>query len=84
MKPVDDAKLLNSVDQSTLRSGIGKLLWHMQYSRPDVAQAVRDLARHMTRRDQTHMDAMLRCMQYLKGYKGSGTTVETSLKVGWE
>jgi hypothetical protein len=31
-----------------LRSGIGKLMYHMQYSQPDIAQAVRDLARHMT------------------------------------
>ncbi len=34
MKPVDDSKLLSDEDQCTLRSCIGKLLWHMQYSRP--------------------------------------------------
>ena len=80
MKPVDDSKLLNSMDQSILRLGIGKLLWHMQYSRPDVVQAVRDLARHMTRGDQTHMDAMLWCMQYLKGTKEAGLLLKPAQK----
>ncbi len=28
---------------------MGKLMYQMQYSRPDIAQAVCDLARHMTR-----------------------------------
>jgi hypothetical protein len=67
MKPAKDSdKLLGSKAQSTLRSGIGKLLWHMQYSRPDISQAVCDLARHMMHGDKrTHIDAMLYCMQYL-------------------
>ena len=66
LKVADDSEdLLDSEEQSTLRAGIGKLMWHMQYSRPDVSQAVRDLARHMTRGDRSHMDTMLRCMKYL-------------------
>ncbi len=61
----EDGKILGSKDQTILRSGIGKLMYHMQYLRPDIAQAVRDLVRHMPRGDETHMAAMLRCMQYL-------------------
>jgi hypothetical protein len=62
-KPAENRNVLNSKDQTILRSGIGKLMYHMQYSHLDIAQAVRDLARHMTRGDKTHMQAMLRCMQ---------------------
>ena len=80
MKPVDYAKLINSVGQSILQSGIGKLLWHMQYSQLDVTQAVQDLTRHMTRRDQTPMDAMLRCMQYLKGTEEAGLLLKPARK----
>ncbi len=65
-KPGEDGEVLSSKDQMILRSGIGKLMYCMQYSHQDIAQAVRDLARHMTRGDETHMQAMLRCMQYLK------------------
>ncbi len=48
MKPVENGEVLSGEAQSILRSGIGKLMYHMQYSQLDIAQAVRDLARHMT------------------------------------
>jgi hypothetical protein len=43
-KPAEDGKVLSSKDQTILRSGIWKLMYHVQYSHPDIAQAVRDLA----------------------------------------
>jgi hypothetical protein len=80
-KVADDSEdLLNSEEQSTLRAGIGKLMWHMQYSRPDVSQAVRDLARHMTRGDRSHMDAMLRCMKYMVCTKDAGLLLKPERK----
>ncbi len=81
MKPPKDSnQLLDSEDQSELRSGIGKSLWHMQYSRPDILQAVCDLARHMTCGDKSHMDAMLGCMQYLKCTKDAGLFLKPERK----
>ncbi len=81
MKPPEDSdQLLDSKDQSKLRSGIGKFLWHMQYSRPDISQAVCNLARHMTHGDKSHMDAMLRCMQYLKCTKDAGLFLKPERK----
>ncbi len=70
--PAEDGKVFSSKDEMILRTGIGKLMYHMQYSCPDIAQAVRDLARHMARGDETHMQAMLRCMQYLKCTRDAG------------
>jgi hypothetical protein len=76
MKPAKNSdKFLGSKAQSNLRSGIGKLLWHMQYSRPDILQAVCDLVRHMMHGDKTHMDAMLCRMQYLVCTKDAGLYV---------
>ncbi len=79
-KPAEDGNVLNSKDQTVLRSGIGKLMYHMQYSCPDIAQAVRNLARHMTRGDETHMQAMLRCMQYLTCTKYAGLLLKPTKK----
>ena len=79
-KPAEDANVLNREDQTILRSGIGKLMYHMQDSCPDIAQAVRDLARHMSRGDKTHMQAMLRCMQYLTCTKDAGLLLKPTRK----
>jgi hypothetical protein len=44
MHPTKGKEVLSATDQTTLRSGMGKLMYQMQYSRPDIAQAVCDLA----------------------------------------
>jgi hypothetical protein len=44
MHPAEGDNILNPVDQAMLISGIGKLMYKMQYSRPDIAQVVQDLA----------------------------------------
>jgi hypothetical protein len=79
-KQEDNRNVLNSKNQTILRSGIGKLMHNMQYSCPDIAQAVRDLVRHMTCVDVTHMQGMLRCMQYLKCTKDAGLLLEPMRK----
>ncbi len=79
-KLAEDGKVLSSEDQTILRSGIGKFMYHMQCSRLDIAQAVRDLARHMRRGDDTHMQAMLRSMQYLKRAKDAGLILKPTTK----
>ncbi len=79
-RPAEDGKVLINKVQTGLRLGIGKLIYHMQYSCPDIPQAVRDLVRHMTRGDETHMQAMLRCMQYLKCTKDAGLFLKPERK----
>jgi hypothetical protein len=79
-KPAEDGKALDGKDQTILRSGIGKLMCYMQYLHPDNAQAVRYTARHMTRGDETHMSAMLRCMQYLTCTKEAGLLLKPTRK----
>ena len=70
--PKDSKKFLSEGDQLLLRTGIGKLLWHMQYLQPGISQAVHDLARQMMCGDKSYMDAMLQCMQYLQCIKDVG------------
>jgi hypothetical protein len=65
MRPAEGKEILNSEDQTMLRSGVGKLMYQMQYLRPDIAQAVRDLAWYMMRRNLKTLDAMKRCMRFV-------------------
>ena len=54
------------------RSGVGKAMHIMQYSRPDTYNAVCDLERHMTSATQVHLDAMLRLIKYVSDTKERG------------
>jgi hypothetical protein len=65
MHPVEGKEILNPEDQTTLRSGVGKLMYQIQYLRPDIAQAVQDLARYMSCRNLKTLEAMKRCMRYV-------------------
>ena len=53
-KPVEGDVLLTSENQTLYRSGVGKAMHMMQYSRPDIYQTVRDLARHMGSATKVH------------------------------
>jgi hypothetical protein len=55
-------------------------MYHMQYSHSNIAQAVRDLVRYMTRGDKTHMQAMLRYKQYLTCTKDAGLLLKLTRK----
>ena len=71
--PADPGSTLPKVDEDTdvdarlqtyYRSGVGKLLHMMRWSRPDVYNAVRDLSRHMKACTGIHVKAMHRVMKY--------------------
>ncbi len=80
MHPVKGEDVLNSEDQTTLRSGMGKLMYQMQYSRPDIAQAVRDLARYMTCKNLKTLEAMKRCMRFVLCSRNAGLLLKPSQK----
>ena len=65
MHPGQGKEVLNSGDQTTLRSGVRKLMYQMQYWRPDIAQAVQDLARYMSCGNSKMLEAIKRCMRYV-------------------
>jgi hypothetical protein len=51
-------------EQSTYRSGLGKLLYMMRWSRPEIQNAVRELSRHAGKALRSHLMAMFRVMKY--------------------
>lgn len=54
------------------RKGVGKLLHMMRWSRPEVFNAVRDLAMHMSKVASEHVDAMHKAMGYCVATKDQG------------
>jgi hypothetical protein len=80
MRPGQGKEVLNSEDQTTLRYGVGKLMYQMHYSRPDIAQAVRDLAQYMTCRNSNTLEAMKRCMRFVLCSRNAGLLLKPSWK----
>jgi hypothetical protein len=62
--------------QSTYRSGVGKLLHMMRWSRPDVLNSIRELLKHMTAAKQAHLKAMYQAMTYCVHMKDRGLTLK--------
>ena len=67
---------LNATDQTKYRSGVGKLLHMMQWSRPDCYNCIRDLSRHMSMAAEKHMQAMTRCMKSMVDRPNRGLTLK--------
>jgi hypothetical protein len=72
MTRAEDGKNVAQELQSTYRSGVGKLLHMMRWSRPEVLSAVRELSKHMTSATLTHLKAMYRVMTYCVNTKNRG------------
>ena len=62
--PGDDIDKVNVKEQSIFRSGVGKLMHMMRWSRPGILNAVRELSRFMTGPTPAHVKAMKRVMTY--------------------
>ena len=50
---------------------MGKLLYLVKLTRPDIAASVRELSKFMDRTMEEHWDAMRRVMTYVKGMSGT-------------
>ncbi len=55
---------LNPAMQKKYRSGTGKAMYAMQYSKPEMYNAVQDLSRHIHEISKDHFKAMLRVLKY--------------------
>jgi hypothetical protein len=55
---------ISDTEQSTYRSGVGKLLHMMKWTRPEIQNAVRELSRYMAGATRAHMNEMYRAMRY--------------------
>ncbi len=79
-KPDKGKELLVPTKQTQYHSGVGNGMHMMQYSWPDMYNAVCNLGRHMTRATQMHYDAMLRMMKYVDDASDRGLVLNSMRK----
>jgi hypothetical protein len=60
----NDGTNINAELQFKYRSGVGKLLHMMRWSRPEILNAARDLSKYMSGATLAHMKALIRVMHY--------------------
>jgi hypothetical protein len=64
-RPKEDEEVIDPIKQSEYRSGVGMLLYLIKHSRPEIANAVRELTKVLDRATPEHYKAMLRAMKYV-------------------
>jgi hypothetical protein len=77
----DQGTKLGGKEQKKYRSGVGKLLHMMQWSRPEIYNAVRELLRFMTvGASDAHIKAMTLVMEYCVETKDLGLVLNPNVK----
>ena len=64
--------LLPKTEQTKYRSGLGMLLYLVKHSRPDIANAVRELSKVADIANQAHWKALMRLIKYVLGTRKFG------------
>ena len=59
------SELLSTEDQKIYRSGVGMLLYLVKYSRPDIANSVRELAKVMDGAGKKDYERLMRTIKYI-------------------
>jgi hypothetical protein len=67
---------LSMEEQCKYRSGVGKLLYLMRWSRPEIMNSVRELSRFMQEASKAHLTAMYRVMKYCVGTPKRGLMIK--------
>jgi hypothetical protein len=69
----NDSDIIDQEGQTDYRSGIGMLLYLVKYSRPDIANCVRELAKMSGKATLLNYNQLLRCIKYVETTKHYGT-----------
>lgn len=79
IRNTDDKLALSKEKQSLYRSGVGMLLYLVKYSRPDIANAVRELSKVLDGSTEASFKEMLRVIKYILDTKDMGLRIEPTL-----
>eukprot|EP00804_Cyclotella_cryptica_P007776 CCRYP_001385-RA/>CCRYP_001385-RA protein AED:0.40 eAED:-0.17 QI:0/-1/0/1/-1/1/1/0/271 len=74
----ENSPKLSPEKHSRCRTGVGKLLYLTKHSRPDFANAVRELSRHCHDPTEAHWEAMCDCIRYVRGTPTRGLLLKPS------
>ena len=79
----EDSQLCLSKDKSSMyRSGVGMLLYLVKHSRPDIANAVRQLSKVLDGSTEASYKEMLRVIKYVLDTKTLGLKIEPTMTKG--
>jgi hypothetical protein len=76
----EDGNPLSKGDQTTYRSGVGKLLHMRTWSRNDILNRTRELSRYMQQATDKHLNAMYKVMNYVIATKEKGNIIHPMRK----
>ena len=77
-----DTSFLSDADHAIYRNMVGSMLYLACWSRPDIAFAVSELSRFVSKPTQTHLTAAKHLLRYLKGTKSLGLKYSKPLYLG--
>jgi hypothetical protein len=80
LQKVDPKDWLSDELQSKYRSGIGKLLHMMKWTRPEILNAVQELSQFMAHANLPHLKEMYRAMKYCVGTPNRGLFLKPTKK----
>jgi hypothetical protein len=82
MRPTPDDPTITLEEQHKYRSGVGMLMYLVKHSRPDIANAVRELTKVLDGATQAHWIAMMRVIKYVFETKNDSLQLKPSLENG--
>jgi hypothetical protein len=80
LQKVEPKDYLPDDEQFKYRSGVGKLLHMMKWTRPEILNAVRELSRFMMHAGHAHLREMYRAMKYCVGTPNRGFLLKPTMK----
>lgn len=69
IQPKDDSELISVEQQKKYRSGVGMLLYLVKYSRPDIANGVRELSKVMDGATPAHFKSLIQMIKFVVSMK---------------
>ena len=79
LKMEEEEPQVSDEEKSLYRKGVGKLLYMMKWSCPEILNAVRELTQFSTVATKKHMGALYRCMKYCVATKDRGRTIKPNV-----
>ena len=76
VRPKEEGDKISKEDQSRYRTGVGMLLYLIKQSRPEIANAVRELAKVLDGASPAAYKEMLRVINYVLGTEGIGLKIK--------
>jgi hypothetical protein len=76
IQPKSDFDKISEEDQKVYRSGVGSLLYLVKYSRPDISNAVRELAKGMSAATPAAFKELQRVLKFVLQTKNYGLYIE--------